>query len=78
MSEDPPPYFSSRRYTDSQCSMAVETIGDQGDYDLVIRFEGGISMRLPLTIERAQGLITLLTGVTTSNPPRRPLGFAPR
>ncbi len=55
-----------------------EPIGDQGDYDLGIRFEGGISIRLPLTIERAKGLITLLTGVTTCGHPRRPLGFSPR
>jgi len=58
--------------------MSVEPVGDQGDHDLVITFEGGISIRLPLTIERAKGLITLLTGVTTCGHPRRPLGFSPR
>src|SRR5579862_8364424 len=78
MSEQPPAYLTKSRYTDAQCSMSVEPVGDQGDHDLVITFEGGISIRLPLTIERAHGLITLLTGATASGRHGRPLGFSPR
>lgn len=78
MSDESAAHLSRSKYMDEQCSMTVESIGDRGDYDLVIRFEGGISIRLPLTTERAKGLITLLTGVTAGGRPQRPLGFSPR
>ncbi len=65
MSERSAIYGNERHFTDGQCSVSYERVGDQGDFDLVIAYEGGVTVRLPMTRERANALALLLTHAAT-------------
>lgn len=62
MSEDAPTLPGGRSISDRDCSVSCEPVGDQGDFDLVVRFDSGVMVRLPMTPQRARALSQLLAG----------------
>ena len=78
MSERAPIYGSNRSFTDRDCSVSVEPVGDHGDFDLTISFEAGVRVRLPMTPERAKALGRLLDAMVGDEPAGGPQPTNPR
>jgi hypothetical protein len=84
MSEEIPIYAGARSFTDRDCSVSCDPVGDHGDFDLTISFEGGVRVRLPMTPQRAKALGRLLaamlaeTGEAMAEPAKKPTPLHPR